>query len=242
VLVRAAGPALAAYGVANFLATPHLRLYDSLGNLLADNSGWNSSAVGNTFNQLGAFPFAQGSHDAAIIESLQPGAYSAIVTGDGSTGVVLTELYDPGSQGVGQRLVNLSGLGQVNPAAGGIVNGFIITGNSPERVLVRGVGPTLASYGVTGALADPVLLVYNSSGQLIAKNDNWQTPVTVNGSAGASAADVAAAAAATGAFPLPSGSKDAALILTLAPGAYTAEIVDANGGSGTALVEIYEIP
>ena len=100
-----------------------------------------------------------------------------------------------------------------------------------QHVLIRAVGPGIAKFGVTNALADPVLKVYDSAGALIATNDNW------NGS------DVSTAAAATGAFALDAGSKDAALLLTLAPGGYTFEVTGAPGTApGEALADIYAAP
>lgn len=108
----------------------------------------------------------------------------------------------------------------------GAAAGFIVTGNAPKKVLIRGIGPGLTQFGVAGALVDPRLQVY-SGATLLAENDNWG----------------AVAASSTGAFALPSVSKDAALILTLAPGAYTAQVLPANGTPpGVALVEIYELP
>jgi hypothetical protein len=124
-----------------------------------------------------------------------------------------------------------------------MIGGFSVTGNSPKRVLVRGVGPGLAAYGITGALADPLLRVYDAAATVIAQNDNWETPQTVTGAqTPASASDLAAASASTGDFALKTGSKDAALIVTLAPGAYTAQLSSAaTGATGVALIEIYEI-
>ena len=111
-----------------------------------------------------------------------------------------------------------------------------------ERRVDIGIGPTLATLGVIGALVDPKLTIY--SGQTkIAENDNWGTPIAVGANqAVATADDIAAAARATGAFGLANGTKDAAVVITLSPGAYTAQVSSTTGLSGTALVEIYEIP
>jgi hypothetical protein len=125
-----------------------------------------------------------------------------------------------------------------------LINGFIVTGNSPKTVLIRGVGPTLqSSYSFPGTLADPILNIYDNTGALVAQNDNWGTPVTVSPvQVAASASTIASAASAVGAFPLTPGSNDSALVVTLAPGAYTAQVSGANGTSGVALLEVYEIP
>jgi len=110
-------------------------------------------------------------------------------------------------------------------------------------VLVRGIGPGLTAFGIANALADPFLTVFDSTGKVLAQNDNWGTPVAVfAGQVVAAAADITAADLATGAFALTAGSKDAALIVTLPPGAYTAQVTGVGGVTGTALVEIYEVP
>jgi hypothetical protein len=247
VLLRAAGPALSGFGVSGVLAKPVLQLFDGNGNLLQSNLGWNSDpALAATFSQVGAFPFAYGSADAALATTLQPGTYTMQVSGSGgATGAAIAEIYDASinPQSVYQKLVNISSRGMVSTAAGNLIGGFIITGNSPKTVLIRGVGPTLQSlFGLQGSLPDPLLAVYDSGGNLIAQNDNWGTPVTVLASqTAASAASIAAAAATVGAFSLPSGSLDSSVIVTLAPGAYSAQVSGVSGASGIALVEIYEI-
>ncbi len=131
-------------------------------------------------------------------------------------------------------MINISTRGEVASGDGILIGGFVVTGNAPTRVLIRGVGPSLASFGLSGVLADPRLRVYRGS-ELIAENDDWS-------STGAEAAAGAQAASEAGAFGLKTGSKDAALILTLAPGVYTAQISAADGISGgTALVEVYQL-
>ena len=247
-LLRAAGPALAPFGVPGVLAKPVLTLFDGNGNVLLTNSGWNNDpGVAAAVNQVGAFPFAAGSADAAVVTTLQPGAYTMQVSGaNGGTGIALAEIYDASinPQSQYQRLVNISSRGFVTSGAGALINGFIVTGNSPKMVLIRGVGPTLqSSYNFPNALADPILNVYDSTGALVAQNDNWGTPVTVSSvQVAASASTIASAASSVGAFPLTPGSNDSALVVTLAPGAYTAQVSGANGTSGVALLEVYEIP
>jgi hypothetical protein len=126
------------------------------------------------------------------------------------------------------RLANLSTRGRVT-AENPLLLGFAIAGTEPRRVLVRAVGPALNGFGVAGALPATRLQVYNSVGEVLATNEGW-----------ANAADVAATAATTGAFPLVAGSADSAAVLTLAPGSYTIQVVDARGAGGTALAEIYD--
>ncbi len=132
--------------------------------------------------------------------------------------------------------MNISSRGQAGTGENVLVGGFVVTGNSPKKLLIRGIGPGLAAFGVSGTLADPILRIYQGT-TIIGVSDNWSA---------VSNADVAAlnaAMSATGAFALPAGSLDAAIILTLAPGQYTAQVGGADGTStGVALVEIYEIP
>ena len=115
---------------------------------------------------------------------------------------------------------------------GVLIGGFVVQGPAYKRMLIRAVGPTLGLFGVAGALADPVVVV-NSTQTVVASNDDWS-------SAGAST--VAAASASVGAFALPAGSKDAALLITLPPGAYTIVVSGKNDTEGVALLEIYEVP
>jgi hypothetical protein len=140
-------------------------------------------------------------------------------------------------------LVDISTRGPVTAGEGVLIGGFMVTGNSPKKVLVRGVGPGLTAYGVPNALPDPLLTVYNAASVPIAQNDQWETsaPLTT-AQTSASPADLSAAFTSTGAFALAHGSKDAALIVVLAPGAYTAVVSGVGGQTGVALVEIYEIP
>jgi hypothetical protein len=247
VLLRAVGPGLANFGVTGVLASPSLQLFGSNGSLIATNTGWGGSgSLATTFAQVGAFPLASTSADAALVATLAPGSYTIQVTnaGTGNGGIALAEVYDvtANPSSLLPRLVNLSSRGPVNAGTGALVSGFYIGGNAPEQVLIRGIGPTLAQYGIAGALATPLLGVYDSGGNLLAQNQSWGTPITVNaGQSSASAAAIAAAAASVGAFSLPAGSNDSALIVTLAPGAYTAQLSGANGAAGLGLIEVYEL-
>ena len=133
---------------------------------------------------------------------------------------------------VGQ-LANLSTRAQVGTGASVLIPGFVIAGTTARTVLVRAVGPGLAQFGVTGLLADPTLTVFRGSTP-IAANDNWQTQTNPQ--------EVATAAVTTGAFALAAGSRDAALVLTLEPGAYTFSVAGVGGTTGVALVEVYLLP
>jgi hypothetical protein len=119
-----------------------------------------------------------------------------------------------------------------------LIAGLSVIGNTSRRVLLRGSGPALAKSGVTGVLSDPMMAVYDSQGQLIAQNDNWQTQTAVNSTQTlGSITDVVAACIAV----FDSGSKDSALIITLAPGTYTIQISGVNQSAGAAMVEAYDL-
>jgi uncharacterized delta-60 repeat protein len=240
-LLRAAGPSLAAFGVSGVLTSPRLQLFNSSGQVIRENSGWaatttNLNEVGAAIARTGAFPFSANSGaDAALVATLSPGTYSIQVSdSSGKGGVTLAEIYDAGDDSADSRLVNLSIRGDVSLGEGTLISGFVLAGNATRSLLVRGDGPALAQYGVAGALADPMVGVYGASGQLLASNDNWSA--TSSGSA------MITAAQSVGAFPLLAGSKDAALSLTVAPGLYTVQLSGANAATGTALIEIYELP
>jgi hypothetical protein len=247
VLIRAVGPGLSAFGVQGALANPRLEVYNSAGALIAQNDDWgNDNDVRATAERVGAFGLGAGSRDSALVATLAPGAYTVVVAGVGGNGVVLVEIYDAATEAqlATQHLVNISTRGFVDTGDGNLIAGFVVSGNAPKRVLVRGVGPALTAYGVSGALADPVLRVYaQGNPNPIAQNDNWGTPQPINvAQLAATGADIAAIATSTGAFPLGEGSRDAALIISLAPGSYTAVVSGANNSTGAGLVEVYEIP
>lgn len=245
VLLRGIGPTLATLGVNGVLANPTLQLFDANNKLVLGNTGWGGGLVfTSAFNRVGAFPLPANSADDAAIVTLPPGNYTAVVSAPaGTSGAALAEVYDLSSNPLldPMAIVNLSCRGQVTSSNGGLIAGFVVTGTAPKPVLIRGVGPTLANLGVNAPLAAPLLTVYDSTRTAIAQNSAWGTPTAVAGSpyTPASGADVAAAAGSVGAFTLPAGSKDAAMLLTLPPGAYTAQLSSADGSSGIALVEIY---
>lgn len=235
-LVRAAGPALTILGVPEALAEPQLSLLGPGANLLRANSRWaEGGATAELFARVGAFPFASGSRDAALAVNLERNAYNVVVgSANRRPGVALVEIYDtdaPAPSARGPRLVNLSY--RAEPASGGEaqIAGLVIAGLQPRRVLIRAVGPTLAAFGLSGAMPDPVLTLYRGSSRLAA-NDDWE----ISRSAGA----VALQASRVGAFALESASLDAAILITLAPGAYTVVVNSADARSGVVLLEVYD--
>ena len=231
-LLRGVGPGLSTYGVSGVLANPLLTLYSSAGTSLTSNNAWGgSSSLSSAFTQVGAFPFAAASNDTALLQSLNTGSYTAIVSGaNSSTGAAMVEIYDADPTGASSRLVNISARGMVGTGSSIMTSGFVITGATTETLLIRAVGPTLASYGVSGVLAQPTLTVYNAAGVSVASNTVW---------GGGSA--LSSAMTQVGAFTLPTTSADSAVLVTLPAGAYTVQVSGVNGATGNALVEIYEV-
>jgi hypothetical protein len=165
--------------------------------------------------------------------NLQASGYTAQVSGvNGGTGVVLLEAYDADTAAVPTaHYSNVSGRGFSGSGSNVLTVGFVITGSSSMTVLIRGVGPTLATYSVAGAMTNPQLTVFDSNQNVVGSNATW----------GGTAA-LQAAFNAVSAFPLPTTSADAAILVTLPPGAYTADVTGTNGSTGIVLLEVYEMP
>jgi uncharacterized protein (DUF1800 family) len=233
VLIRAVGPGLARIGLSSgLLADPVIDVYNSSGAKILTSRDWTAD-LATTFTSVGAFSLATGSRDDALVATLNPGLYTALVSGVGGTsGLAMVEVYDVTGAA---RLINLSTRAQVGSGAGVLISGLVVApGAGVRKVLIRGAGPTLNQLpGVTGALADPALTVFDVAAVPIATNDNWE-------SAG-NRAVLTAAFAQVGAFPFPAGSKDAALLLDLAPGNYTVHVSGVGNTTGLALVEAYDV-
>lgn len=232
VLLRGVGPALAGFGVAGALSDPRLQLFAGAGRLVADNDNWSGTETSAVTGAVGAFRLAEGAKDSATVITVQPGAYTLVVMANGGTGVALAEIYDADGDDVNDasHIANLSTRGYVEGESAPLIAGFTVKGTEPRRVLIRGIGPALAAFGVVGALSDPTLKIYQAD-RLVAQNDNWSGE---NG-------EVPTASVAAGAFALATGSRDASVVLTLAPGAYSAVVSGAGNGAGVALVEVYEL-
>ncbi|MBL9212393.1 MAG: immunoglobulin domain-containing protein [Opitutaceae bacterium] len=235
-LIRAAGPALAQFGVSGILPDPVLELGVAGGGVLTSNDNWgNSSNLAATAASVGAFAFPSDSRDAAVVADLPPGGYNVRVQDAlGLAGTTAVELYEAriGATPPVSRLVNLSARSVVGSNAATFTLGFTIEGHDPVRLLVRGVGPELTRLGVANALADPRLLLFRA-GQRVSENDDWGE---------SRASDISAAAAAVGAFALSAGSRDAALLVVLEPGSYTVQLVGKADAVGPALIELYAVP
>lgn len=234
-LSRGVGPGLAAFGAAGVVPDPQLSIFGPTTAELFRNNGWetgiDASRLPGYARAVGAFPLVSGSADSALASQIGSGGYTVqISTPSGQDGIGLAELYELDGKG---RTVNLSTRARVGTGDGVLIGGFVVSGPAYKRMLIRGVGPTLRAFGLDDALADPVLTI-RSGENIVATNDRWQ--------AGANTNAVAAANTAVGAFALANGSEDAALVVTLPPGAYTVEIAGKSDQEGIALLEIYELP
>ncbi|OYU98648.1 MAG: hypothetical protein CFE26_27220, partial [Verrucomicrobiales bacterium VVV1] len=180
---------------------------------------------------------AANSLDAVVLAQLDPGAYTAQVSGTGGkTGVALVELYDVDTVAAfaPQKLVNVATRGVVGTGENILIAGFVVSGSTSKKLLIRGIGPTLGGLGVTGALADPVLQIIRSDRTVVRENDNWEV--------GNDSVLVTTATTKVGAFPLAAGSKDAVLLINLPPGTYSATVSGVGGTTGQGLIEVYELP
>lgn len=234
VLIRAGGPYLTQFGVDGVLSDPVLTLF-AAGVQVATNDDWTSDQTNVTAatTKVAAVPFSPGSKDAAIAATLQPGVpYTAQVTGKGgATGNAIVEVYDADDSSA-SSLINISTRSFVGSGSSIQIGGFILRGAGPRKVLIRAGGPYLSQFGVSGVLADPVLTIYKGT-TLIASNDDWSTNLV----------EVNSATAAVNLNAYASGSKDAAIVLTLdADQPYTAQVSGKDGGSGNALIEVLQLP
>lgn len=225
VVIRASGPALQGFGVPNLLDDPVLDVLSS-GTALLHDDDWDA-VLASDFSAVGAFAWQPGSRDAAMTASLPPGAYTAQVSGKaGTRGVAIVEVFDSDPAG-DSHFVNLSTRSWVGTGDEVQIAGFVVSGPAPMKLLVRAAGPALAQFGLSPVLADPVVKIVSGSSELYA-NDNWDHSLTDDFKA-------------AGAFAWSVGSKDAALLVSLLPGAYTVLVSGKDGGTGLAVVEIYEV-
>jgi hypothetical protein len=241
-VIRAIGPTLGtAFGLGDVLADPVISI-NVAGNAtpFATNDDWGGGAgLASAFASVAAFSLPANSLDAAIVPpapGLAAGGYTVQVAGKGgATGTVIAEMYDAAAARTAAtpRLTNLSTLTDIG-AGTNLAVGFVIGGTTARTLLVRGVGPTLASaFGLGGTMTDPKLELFNNAtGVKISENNDWAGDTSLVNTQ-----------ASVGAFALANASsKDAVLLVTLAPGQYSARVSGADGGGGTAIVEVYEVP
>jgi len=248
-LLRAVGPSLPPDLVPDRLADPRIELRGEGGGLLASNEDWgaapNPDALAAAFGAVGAGAFPQGSRDAAMLVELDPGAYTALVTPAAGVapGEALFEVFSFADSSE-PSLLNVSTRGLVQGTRKPLIAGFVITGEAPKQALIRAVGPSLANLEVANPLGDP-RLVLNASGTNVALSDDWQDGLEA-GPDGAEPPQgpprlLEEAFAQAGALPLDPGSADAAMLVWLEPGKYTALVTGAQGSEGVALVEVFEL-
>jgi Divergent InlB B-repeat domain len=226
VVLRGIGPSLANVGLTNVLDDPVLELHASNGALILQNDNWRDTQETQIQNS-GLQP--SDNREAAIIATLQPGAYTGILTGKNqTTGVGLVEFYDT-NPAANSQLRNLSTRGLVQASNNVMIGGFILSGQTgTTRVAIRGIGPSLSQAGLSNVLANPTLELHDGNGATLVSNDNW-------GDDQASAASLTANGLAL------SNSLESGIFTTLSPGPYTAILAGNNGGTGIGLVEVYNL-
>ena len=234
VVIRAIGPSLTDFGVAGALADPVLELHDANQAIIATNDNWMDNTDADQQLLIDAILDPTNDLESAIIKTLDPGLYTAVVSGsNGGTGVALIELYDLDDPGAAGELANISTRGFVGTEANVMIGGLIVGpgGGLDAAVVVRAIGPSLADFGVADPLLDPVLELRNVNGDLIAMNDNWDSdPEPDNYSIEVTAAGLA-----------PSDASESAIFANLVNGLYTAIVSGKDGTTGAGLVEVYHV-
>jgi hypothetical protein len=235
VLLRAIGPSLAALGISNALGDPELELHGPAAFVTIRNNNWKDTQE----VEVQATGLAPGNDlESAIVATLAPGAYTGIVSGNltqppslpptpNPDGVALIEVYDL-NPSASSKLANISTRAFVSTGGNIVVAGFILGGNSGvDRIVARGIGPSLAAFGVPNTLADPMLELRDSNGALLIANNNWQD-------------DPAQAAELTAAGLAPTNPLESGIVRALPPGLYTALLAGLNNGTGIGLIEVYD--
>ena len=224
-VLRALGPSLSDSGLSGVLANPVLKLYNASHTLIARNDNWQSDPHNADIQKNGLAPPKL--LESATLQTLAPGAYTVEVSGrNGAQGIGLVELYDL-SPLSNSKLAKMSGRGYAGTGDNVLISRFVVGDVDSATVVVRALGPSLGALGVSNPLSDPVLTIYDSTGSVIASNDNWQQNnnriyIQRRGLA-------------------PPNLLESALVLHLPAGQYTAIVQGAHGGTGNALVEVYDL-
>jgi hypothetical protein len=228
VLLRAIGPSLTQVGIPNPLADPVMELHVPGAFVTITNDNWRDDPAQEALIIASGIP-PTNNLESAIDATLSSGSYTAIVSGKNNTsGIGLVEAYDLG-QAVDSKLANISTRAFVETGDSIVIAGFILGGNTgADRVVVRGIGPSLPAAGVADALADPTLELRDGDGALLASNNNWQD-------------DPAQAAELTAAGLALTNNLESGIAATLPPGPYTALLAGLNHGIGVGLVEVYDL-
>ena len=222
-IIRGLGPSLSALGVGDALQDPTLELF-SANTPLAANDNWSDNANAAEIVAAGLAP--TNLRESALLVTLAPGAYTAVLRGDNSaTGIGLVEVYDLETTGEA-KVINISTRGFVLTGDDVMIGGLIVTGTGPSQVVIRAIGPSLSDFSVPNALEDPLLELHSGNGDIIFTNDNWPE------SQGQALQDTGLA---------PSHEKESAILISLPPGNYTALVRGADAGVGNGLVEFYKL-
>jgi len=229
IIIRAIGPSLIPFGIADAVLNPTLDIFDSTSTKIASNDNWKTTQVGGIItsdqaaeiNGSGLAPTNDA--ESAVVANLIPGAYTAVVRGAGDTvGTGVVDGFDlsPGSTA---RVANIATRGLIQPGDKLMIAGFIVQ-NSSVRVVIRAIGPSLTAFGITNALPDTTLQLRDQNGVIVRENDDWMT-------------DQKAELEATGLQP--TNNLEAALVQTIPPGQYTAQVRGKPEATGTGVVHIY---
>jgi hypothetical protein len=230
VVLRGIGGSLPAFGINNALEDPVIELHRADGSTISERDDWPDDPSASTIASYHLDP--SNSRESAILATLNPGNYTVILrsfpNSDGSvTGTGLIELYDLHT--TGGRAGNISTRGPVSTGDQVLIGGFIVGGNQTKEVVVRAIGPSLASppANIANALSDPMVELRDASGNLVDSNNNW--------------GDHPKAAQIRSEGLAPAQPVESALQVTVNPGSYTAIVRGANGVTGVGLVEIYDL-
>lgn len=223
IIIRGLGPSLGAAGVADPLLDTTLELSGG-GGVIASNDNWAENPNATEILNVGLAP--SNPNESALLLSVAPGSYTAVLRGKGSlTGTGLVEIYDLDTSG-SAKLVNISTRGFVLTGENVMIGGLIVTGSDSAHLVLRGIGPSLHDFGVPTVLGDPLLELHDGNGALIRTNNNWrETQETVLRNIGLA----------------PGNDLEAAMLVVVAPGNYTAVLKGADGGSGNGLIEVYKL-
>ena len=228
VAIRGIGPSLGDFGVSGALADPTLELHGSDGGLIAQNDDWqDDSAQAAQLTNLGLA--LSNPKESGLVSTLQPSSYTAVLAGKNqTTGIGLVEIYDTSST-ANSKLGNISTRGFVLTGNNVMIGGSILGGNNGNsQIVVRGIGPSLAAFGLSPVLPDPTLELHDANGAVVVANDDWQS-------------DPALASQISYLELAPSDPKESGIYVSLPPGAFTVVLAGKDGGTGIGLVEIYNV-